>query len=160
MSDGSVNAALTYIAGQDASDLLVAASTPSMLGLLKSWGTPLAQDCTGMTSLHAYTLRGASKYDNNIISFQVSSQYSNLAEYAVFARAPTIEWQCTAKPPGAPDNWQDECVKKHPNGGAAAQRVVSTLWGEPRHQNRARLGPRVSIRCSAWRERILRTRLR
>jgi hypothetical protein len=125
MSDGSVNAALTYIAGQGASDLLVAASTPSMLSLLTSWGTPLAQDCTGMSTLQAYTLRGTSKYDGGIISFQVSSQYSNLAEYAVFARAPTIEWQCTAKPPGAPDGWQDACVKKHPNGGATAQRVVS-----------------------------------
>lgn len=125
MSDGSVNAALTYIAGQSASELLVAASTPSMLGLLKSWGTPQAKDCTGMTTLQAYTLRGAGKYDGGVISFQVASQYSNLAEYAVFARAPTIEWQCTAKPPGAPDNWQDACVKRHPKGGATAERVVS-----------------------------------
>jgi len=125
MSDGSVNAALTYIAGQEGSDLLVAASTPSMLNLMKSWGTPLAKDCTGMTSLQAYKLRGASKFGGSIISFQVSSQYSNLAEYAVFARAPTIEWQCTAKPAGAPDNWQDACVRKHPKGGPAAQEVVS-----------------------------------
>ena len=125
MSDGSVNAALTYIAGQDASELLVAASTSSMLSLLKSWGTPLAKNCTGMTSLQAYTLRGASKYGGDVISFQVSSQYSNLAEYAVFARAPTVEWQCTSKPPGAPDNWQDACIKKYPKGGPAAQHVVS-----------------------------------
>ena len=102
MSDGSVNAALTYIAGQEASDLLVAASTPSVLNLLTSWGTPLAKNCTGMSTLEAYKLRGASKFGGNVISFQVSSQYSNLAEYAVFARAPTVEWQCTAKPPGAP----------------------------------------------------------
>ena len=125
MTDGSVNAALTYIAGQDASDLLVAASTSSMLSLVKSWGIPLAKDCTGMTSLQAYTLRGASKYGGDVISFQVSSQYSNLAEYAVFARAPTVEWQCTAKPAGAPDNWQDVCIKKYPKGGPAAQLIVS-----------------------------------
>ena len=110
MSDGSVNAALTFIAGQKASELLVAASTPAMLALLKSWSTPLVQDCTGMTELQAYKLRGAGAYDGKIISFQIASQFSNLAEYAVFARAPTIGWECTAKPKGAPDNWQDACV--------------------------------------------------
>ena len=89
MDDGSVNAALTFVAGQQSSELLVAASTASTVALLKSWQLPMAKDCTGMTSLDAYKLRGAAAFSGTVISFQVTSQWSNLAEYAVFARAPT-----------------------------------------------------------------------
>jgi hypothetical protein len=89
MDDGSVNAALTFVAGQQSSELLVAASTASTVALLKSWQLPMAKDCTGMTSLDAYKLRGAAAFSGTMISFQVTSQWSNLAEYAVFARAPT-----------------------------------------------------------------------
>ena len=181
MSDGSVNAALTFIAGQKASELLVAASTPAMLALLKSWSTPLVQDCTGMSELQAYKLRGAGAFDGKIISFQIASQFSNLAEYAVFARAPTIGWECTAKPKGAPDNWQDECVvraacppfaphspappdtakphalpteeapERRPRRGAGRQRLRSSA---PRRQGCPRLGPGVGLRRRARREGI------
>ena len=36
---------------------------PAMLALLKSWSTPLVQDCTGMTELQAYKLQKTATYE-------------------------------------------------------------------------------------------------
>ena len=77
---------------QGAGDLLVAAATPATIALLQSWKVPMAKDCSEMTSLDAYNARGASAFGGTMVSFQLETQFSNLAEYAVFARAPTIEY--------------------------------------------------------------------
>jgi hypothetical protein len=53
MDDGSVNAALTFVAGQSASELLVAAATPATVALLRSLGKPLVFNATGVSELDA-----------------------------------------------------------------------------------------------------------
>lgn len=119
-ADGaSVNAALTYVAGQASSDLLVAASTPATLSLLDNWGKPLVFDTRGMDELQAYHARGASRFSGKVVSFQLRTQYSNLAEYAVFARAPTIEYACTGVP-----NISKCFAENGYRGGPAAEQVV------------------------------------
>lgn len=138
MTDNSTNAALTFIAGQKPSELLIAVSTPTALTLMKQMGVPTALDCTGMTSLDTYKLRGAAAFSGNMISFQPEYQWSNLAEYAVFAGAPTIEWACTHTPPNAPKNWGDLCTKDFPGGGEAAELAVSDF-------NKASRGLKVAL---------------
>ena len=77
-----------------------------------------------MSSLDAYKLRAKDAYSGKMISFQLESQSSNLAEYAVFAAAPTIEYACTN--PGSAANASKVCFDTFGyKGGAAAEAVVS-----------------------------------
>ena len=54
--EGSLNAALTYVAGQPANALLVAVATKSdaMLAALAALNIPHVKDLAGMSSLDAY----------------------------------------------------------------------------------------------------------
>ena len=129
LADSSDNAALTYIAGQPAHELLVAVAKPATQALLVKWGVPQAFDATGKTSLDTYKLRGAAAFSGKLISFQLATQYSNLAEYAVFARAPTIEYACTGEPNATAEA---ACFKANGfKGGAAAERAVADMSASP-----------------------------
>ncbi|EGD74085.1 hypothetical protein PTSG_05777 [Salpingoeca rosetta] len=89
-STESLNAAITYCAASD--DFVVAAGSDAMISTLRDAGVHLLQDLTTATVASVYSkmkgtlrLRGA--------SFQPPSKGGNLAEYAVFARIPTLEYQ-------------------------------------------------------------------
>lgn len=117
------NAALTFVAGQARHELLIAVSTAPTLALVKRLGFPLAKDLTGISTLDAYNLRAGS-FSGRMISFQIKAQYSNLAEYAVFARAPTVEYACT----GLNGLEAKECMQKHgTKGGTTAEAVVADM---------------------------------
>jgi hypothetical protein len=115
-----VNAALTYIAGQKEADVLVAAASPGLAALFKGWGLPQAADMTGKTELDAYMLRGSAAFSGKVVSFQLAAQFRNLASYAIFARAPTVEYACTGLGPAT----YKACMKSYPRGGPAAELVV------------------------------------
>jgi hypothetical protein len=90
-TDNSVNAALTYIAAQNSSELLVAApaSSTKTLSLLRSWNIPFVADVSGMREGAIYKQRGGiNSYSGNMISFQHPNIYPNLAEYAIFGKMP------------------------------------------------------------------------
>ena len=129
---GAPNAALTWIAGQRRGELAVAASEPSTLALLRGWGVPVVWDARGKGELQAYNARGAAAFSAGVASFQLQSQFGNLAEYAVFARAPTVEYKCT----GAKD--VAACLKLFPAGGPAVQAVVAGMRA-------AGPGPRMAL---------------
>eukprot|EP00658_Telonema_sp_P-2_P008918 TRINITY_DN13378_c0_g1_i2.p1 TRINITY_DN13378_c0_g1~~TRINITY_DN13378_c0_g1_i2.p1 ORF type:complete len:246 (-),score=56.57 TRINITY_DN13378_c0_g1_i2:212-949(-) len=94
MSDGSVNAAITFVAGQAPHELLLAASPPATLTLLAGLGLPVVWDATARNGGDAYAARGVSAFNPRMVSFQTTGQSSNLAEYAIFARAPTVQYSC------------------------------------------------------------------
>ena len=125
LTDGSDNAALTYIAGQAATELLVAVAKPATQALLVKWGVPQKLDARGTSSLDAYKLRGPAAFGGKVVSFQLTQQYSNLAEYAVFARAPTVEYACTGEPNATSE---EACFKANGfKGGAAAELIVDDM---------------------------------
>ena len=138
-TDGSVNAALTYIAGQKQNELLVATSSTSTktLSMLKSWSIPFVIDLSGTRERDAYKSRGGiSAYSGNMISFQHPNIYPNLAEYAIFGRMPTLEYSTD--------------TTKYPNGGEQVQEAIAEFsktkdlkaamgWG-PEYQYVSKLG--------------------
>ena len=116
-TDNSVNAALTYIAGQKSDELLVAAASSSSntLSLLRS--LPMVYDASGTREAKAYLARGAGAFSGKMVSFQHPQLFHNLAEYAVFGNMPTLEYSTD--------------TDKYPNGGPYVQQVIKDMGEEP-----------------------------
>eukprot|EP01062_Namystynia_karyoxenos_P071092 TRINITY_DN664_c0_g2_i1.p1 TRINITY_DN664_c0_g2~~TRINITY_DN664_c0_g2_i1.p1 ORF type:complete len:634 (+),score=135.48 TRINITY_DN664_c0_g2_i1:78-1904(+) len=90
----SVNAAVTFCAGTaaDASGVVVAASEAATIAVLKSIGAAQIRDLSSSTPEAVYSDL-SDGFSKRMASFQPPSKSADLAAYAVFARAPTIEWQ-------------------------------------------------------------------
>eukprot|EP00043_Microstomoeca_roanoka_P018676 m.202133 g.202133 ORF g.202133 m.202133 type:complete len:573 (+) comp16872_c5_seq2:10808-12526(+) len=89
VSSESVNAAITFCAAS--SDLVVAAGSDNMTTLFNALGVPLVRDLTNATVEQVYQeVKGGLRLRG--VSFQPPSKSGNLAEYAVFARIPTLEY--------------------------------------------------------------------
>ena len=122
-TDNSVNAALTFVAGQKADELLVAAASSSSntLSLLRSLRVPMVYDASGTREAQAYLARGAGAFSGKMVSFQHPQLFHNLAEYAVFGNMPTLEYSTD--------------TDKYPNGGPYVQQVIKDMgckthiWG-------------------------------
>ena len=138
-SDGSVNAALTYIAAQNSSELLVATSATSnkTMSMLKSWNIPFVADVSGLREGAVYKSRGGIKaFSGNMISFQHPELYPNLAEYAIFARMPTLEYSTDTKRfPDGGDQVRDAIAEFGATNGIKA----AFGWG-PEYQYVSKLG--------------------
>ena len=118
-TDNSVNAALTFVAGQKADELLVAAASSSSntLSLLRSLRVPMVYDASGTREAQAYLARGAGAFSGKMVSFQHPHLFSNLAEYAVFGNMPTLEYSTD--------------TDKYPNGGPYVKQVIKDMGEEP-----------------------------
>ena len=138
-SDGSVNAALTYIAAQNSSELLVATSATSnkTMSMLKSWNIPFVADVSGLREGAVYKSRGGIKaFSGNMISFQHPELYPNLAEYAIFAGMPTLEYSTDTKRfPDGGEQVRDAIVEFGATNGIKA----AFGWG-PEYQYVSNLG--------------------
>ena len=138
-SDSSVNAALTYVAAQNSSELLVATSATSTktLKMLKSWNIPFVADVSGLREGAVYKSRGGIKaFSGNMISFQHPDLYPNLAEYAVFSRMPTLEYSTDTKRfPDGGEQVRDAILEFGATNGIKA----AFGWG-PEYQYVSKLG--------------------
>eukprot|EP00049_Salpingoeca_infusionum_P019130 m.360371 g.360371 ORF g.360371 m.360371 type:complete len:634 (+) comp19009_c0_seq1:159-2060(+) len=90
----STNAAITYCAGaytDDSGRVVVAVGDVTTQTVLSAANVPVLQDLTATTVADVYNVFRAN-FSHQMASFQPASKSGNLAEYAVFSRAPTMEY--------------------------------------------------------------------
>lgn len=121
-STESLNAAATYSAGTPGNNAVVAVDSTDAdtLGVLKDLGLTLIADLTQANVSDVYASKRAN-FGNRVVSFMPPSKATELIEYAVFAAAPTMEYQGDTGGPLANTIMADI--------GAAGPNGVAMGWG-------------------------------
>ena len=137
----SVNAAITYCAGTPPPSVVVAASEPTTIAVLEAAGIKKMAALESANVAEVYAAH-RSNFRHRLISFQPPSKSGNLAEYAVFSREPTLEYEGNGGGPLADIIMAD--VAKAGNQGAAMG------WGPEVSYVRKLSAHSIYVHASDW----------